>query len=61
MKMDEVRSRARQLDVKVSRRTKKDIIRSIQVREGNSPCYQSRDTTSCDQRDCCWRDDCLPS
>lgn len=59
MKMDEVRARAKQIGVKVSRRTKKDIIRSIQAQEGNSPCYQNRDVADCGQHDCCWREDCL--
>jgi hypothetical protein len=58
MKMDGVRLRARKMGIKVSRRKKKDIIRDIQVREGNSPCYLDTSIVLCDQFGCCWRDDC---
>jgi hypothetical protein len=38
--------------------TKGDLIREIQVREGYSPCFQTREM--CDENPCLWREDCLP-
>jgi hypothetical protein len=41
MNVMEIRTKARQLGVKnYSRLNKADLIRAIQVAEGNSPCYQ---------------------
>ncbi len=37
---------------------KAELVRAIQVNEGNIPCYQTA-KDSCDQFDCCWRDDCM--
>jgi hypothetical protein len=37
---------------------KVELIRSIQVKEGNFPCFQAA-THNCDQMDCRWRNDCL--
>ncbi|MHB8772633.1 MAG: SAP domain-containing protein [Syntrophales bacterium] len=57
MKMQEVRETARRwgVDVRVGR-TKQEIIRDIQVREGYSPCYRTRE--QCGEA-CLWRLDCL--
>lgn len=58
MKMQEIREKARMLDLKSGKMRKTDLIRAIQAREGNPVCYDTgRD--SCDQFECCWRDDCL--
>ncbi len=57
MKMDEVRKKARALEVKVGRMKKKDLIRAVQLQEGNTPCFQV-DMETCDQDECCWRSDC---
>ena len=61
MKMDGVRLRAKEMGIKIFRRTKKDIIRDIQSQEGNTMCYQDKTIDYCDQFDCCWRDDCRPA
>lgn len=57
MKMQEIREIAKKwnVDVKVGR-SKSDIIRDIQIREGFSPCY--RTTEECGN-DCIWKPDCL--
>ncbi|MBU3983863.1 MAG: hypothetical protein KJ985_10425, partial [Proteobacteria bacterium] len=36
---------------------KMDLIRAIQVKEGNTPCFQSG-VTACPQTGCCWWGDC---
>ena len=37
---------------------KEDLIRAIQEKEGNFPCFGSA-MEHCSQEDCCWREDCL--
>jgi len=58
MKMQELREIARKWDVNTRiGRTKEAIIRDIQVREGNTPCYGTR--LDCEENHCLWREDCL--
>jgi len=57
MKVTEIRAMARALNVtNYSRLNKADLIRAIQVAEGNSPCYQQ--IYDCRVEDCLWRPDC---
>lgn len=58
MKMKELREIARtwQVDAKAVR-SKQDIVRDIQRREGFEPCFRTR--TVCDQHGCLWREDCI--
>ena len=57
MKMQEVREIARKWDVDVRiGRSKQQVIRDIQIREGYSPCFRTRQ--ECD-RDCLWMQDCI--
>lgn len=58
MNMKEIRERAKQLGVKPGKMAKADLVRSIQSTEGNSACFKTG-KESCDQSDCCWREDCL--
>lgn len=57
MKMHKVRQIAKEwgVNIKVGR-SKQDIIRDIQVREGYSPCYRTK--KEC-ENDCLWKEDCL--
>jgi hypothetical protein len=43
------------VDAKIGR-SKQDIIRDIQIKEGFSPCYKTK--SKCDE-DCLWKTDCL--
>ena len=57
MKVTEIRNKARGLGVKnYSRLNKADLIKAIQVAEGNSPCYQQ--IYDCRIDDCLWRGEC---
>jgi hypothetical protein len=57
MNVTEIRAKARQLGVKnYSRLNKADLIRAIQVAEGNSPCYLQ--IYDCRVYDCLWRPEC---
>ncbi|MBZ0220809.1 MAG: SAP domain-containing protein [Candidatus Methylomirabilis sp.] len=59
MQMEKVREKAKKLGLKTSRKGKRDLIREIQVTEGNFPCFGTA-VDLCDQLQCCWKEDCLP-
>lgn len=59
MQMSEVKEKAEELGLQAGRMRKVDLIRAIQNKEGNSPCFQTG-IEVCDQFNCCWRSDCLP-
>ena len=59
MKMTEVRALAKHLNIKTSRRSKADVIKSIQRAENNFDCYLTAEDGFCDQFTCTWRSDCL--
>ncbi len=57
--MAEVRSRARAHGIPILRRTKQDLIRAIQIAEGNFDCFGTALSGECDQENCSWRGACL--
>ena len=59
MKVDEIRTTAKEMGIKVARMKKADLIRSIQIAEGNNDCYGKAVDNRCDQTACLWREDCL--
>ncbi len=59
MKILEIRNVARQWDVNARiGRSKLDIIRDIQIREGYSACFRTKEEC---KNDCLWKIDCLTS
>jgi hypothetical protein len=59
MKMQEIRGIAKRWGVNTAvSRSKQDLIREIQVREGYSPCFRTKDEC---ENDCLWKPDCLRS
>lgn len=59
MNMNEVKSMAKNLGITKTVGVKKaDLIREIQTREGNFPCFGTA-TEFCDQLNCSFREDCL--
>ena len=58
MKMIDVQAKAKKMGIKTKKFKKADLIRKIQIEEGNQPCYQMNGAF-CEQHDCCWRDDCF--
>jgi hypothetical protein len=57
MKIQEIREIARKWNVNVRiGRSKEDIIRDIQIREGYSPCFHTKEEC---ESDCLWKSDCL--
>lgn len=59
VKINEVRKIAKEYNIKgVVGKKKADIIREIQLAEGNFDCFGTAGY-ECEQIDCLWRDDCL--
>ena len=59
MRLGEIEKKARGLGVKDTwRYSKKDLIRTIQSKEGNFACFATA-KNGCGQMACCWRPDCL--
>jgi hypothetical protein len=59
MKIEEVRSIAKSQGINPGKLSKTELIRSIQMEEGNFDCFASAYAGECDQEDCCWREDCF--
>jgi len=60
MKLQEIRTLARQHQIKTDGLSKADLIRRVQLQEGNFDCFASAVHNECDQQGCLWRNDCLP-
>ena len=58
MNLTEVKSKAKEVGVSAGKMKKPDLIRAIQLAEGNSDCFGKADG-SCDQEGCCFMQDCL--
>ena len=61
MQMQEIRTIAKNIGIKTSRQSKVELVRSIQVAEGNFNCFATAQNGVCDQVGCSWRDDCFES
>ncbi len=59
MNLNKIREKAKKMNIDPGSMAKKELIRCIQEREGNSPCFKTN-PLSCEQYDCCWRSDCKP-
>jgi hypothetical protein len=57
--MHGVREKARMLNLNPGKMKKADLIRAIQAKEGNFPCFETA-KDFCNQMECCWKSDCLP-
>jgi hypothetical protein len=59
MRLSEIEKKARQVGVRDTWKfSKKDLIKTIQVKEGNFDCFGTA-LDNCDQMACCWRSDCI--
>ena len=58
MTIYDIRVIATDMGIEPKKMNKVDLIRSIQIKEGNKPCFKTA-RTDCDQTDCLWRSDCL--
>ncbi|MEN6440634.1 MAG: SAP domain-containing protein [Syntrophobacter sp.] len=58
MKMQEIRTIAKKLGINSFGKSKRDLVREIQLKEGNFDCYERSDGF-CDQSECLFRGSCL--
>jgi hypothetical protein len=59
MQMTEIKTIAKQYGVKTSKLKKAELIKLIQLTEGNFDCFATPADSYCDQEKCLWRSDCL--
>jgi len=59
MKLQEIKSVAKRTGVNAGKMKKTELIRSIQMAEGNRDCYATVYVNECNQMNCLWRADCL--
>ena len=58
MNMTEIRKKAKTLGIVPGKMKKAELIHSIQIAEGCSPCF-GRSNGQCEYIDCCFMQDCL--
>lgn len=59
MKLEQIRTIAKSRGVHPGKLTKANLIKSIQIAEGNADCFAGTHSSTCDQVDCLWREDCF--
>ena len=59
MRIDQVRSIAKSHNIDPGHLSKSELIRTIQIEEGNFDCFGSAYEGECDQSGCLWRRDCF--
>jgi hypothetical protein len=58
MRVDEIRSIARERGIKAGKMTKAELVQAIQRAEGNCDCFGDAGRVPCDQGHCLWFGDC---
>lgn len=58
MKMDEIKSIAKKMQIKPGKMKKEELVRAIQEAEENIPCFGTGKAIVCGQHECLWREDC---
>lgn len=59
MKIDEIRTLAKNIGIKTGKLNKTQLVRSIQLQEGNFDCFGTATTGNCNQQACLWLKDCF--
>lgn len=59
MDLKTIKTKAKETGVAPGKMSKKELIRAIQEKEGNSPCFQSEIAPVCGLTGCFWREDCI--
>ncbi|MDD5286190.1 MAG: SAP domain-containing protein [Desulfuromonadaceae bacterium] len=58
MKLEEIKSIAQRHSIKVSKLKKSELVRAIQMAEGNEQCFEAGKSATCGQNGCSWREIC---
>ncbi|MFA5362067.1 MAG: SAP domain-containing protein [Candidatus Omnitrophota bacterium] len=62
LKLPDIQKKAKSLGIKdADKYSKRDLIKSIQRKEGNFDCFGTVIMGTCDQNMCCWRVECIKS
>lgn len=59
MTLVEVKAVAKKNKVKIGKLKKAELIKAIQIAEGNSPCFKAEFSSTCALQNCLWRSDCV--
>ena len=59
MKLEERRAVAKSRGIHPGKLSKVDLIKSIQMNEGNFDCFATAYGRECDQLGCSWREECF--
>ncbi|MBU1425871.1 MAG: SAP domain-containing protein [Gammaproteobacteria bacterium] len=59
MKITVIKNIAKSLGINPDNLLKTELIKTIQLKEGNYDCYGTAYDGECDQFECCWREDCF--
>jgi hypothetical protein len=59
MLVKEIKSIAMSLGIKPGKLKKAELIKAIQLQEGNFDCFGTAIAAECDQTACVWRKDCF--
>ena len=58
MKIQDIKEIAQKMEIPVKKMTKAELIRAIQKKEQNTPCFDTGAALTCGQDKCLWRADC---
>ena len=58
MNLNEIKEIAKVHNIKTGKARKQELVRAIQLAEGNEPCFASGYAAQCGQENCLWRKDC---
>lgn len=59
MTLTEIKAIAKKKKVVIGKLKKEELIKAVQVAEGNSPCFKASFAPSCAVMNCLWRSDCV--
>lgn len=59
MKLEEIKEIAKKHDIKAGKLKKAELVRTIQLAEGNTVCFETGQAAECGQTECLWRTDCI--
>ncbi|MBU5635449.1 SAP domain-containing protein [Geomonas sp. Red69] len=58
MKVQDIKEIAQKMAIHCGKLKKGELIRLIQVTEGNNACFDSGQSSQCGQQGCLWAEDC---
>lgn len=58
MKLEDIKTKAKSLGISPGKQKKAELIRAIQLAEGNPCCFETEQADICGQNACLWRQDC---